>query len=119
MNKETAIQFIHQLFANVWTPLDKTNLADYYHKDVVAHFGHQTAHYNDIVHRLEYVKHHFGSLKNDFKKILVDGDEISVLLEQTLGESKKSYAIMAIYHIKEGKVSEMWACIDPQINYFE
>jgi hypothetical protein len=29
------------------------------------------------------------------------------------------YAIMAIYQLKESKVSEMWACIDPQINYFE
>ena len=119
MNREQSIHFIKDLFSEVWDSLDEAKVVKYYHKDVVAQFGQQTAYYKDIEHRLQYVKKHFGTLKSDIKEILVDGDKVTVRLEQQLGKSDKKFEIITIYQIRDEKISAMWACIDPQINYFE
>lgn len=123
MDKAQTVKFINSLFRDVWTDLNESKIAEYYHKDVVAQFGQQVAQYKDIVHRLNYVKANFTKIVNQIEDIIVDGDKVSVRINQKYqkheGGDSKDYAIVAIYYITNGKVSKFWGCIDPNVNYFE
>ena len=123
MNHEKAKKFINNLFAEIWTKLDSSKLPDFYHQDVVLQMGKQTAYYQDIEHRLEYVKEHYQAIHNDIQDILVDGDKIIVRLQQDYvpkqSAQHKSFVIMAIYQMQDDKVIKGWGCIDPNVNYFE
>ena len=123
MNHEKETKFINKLFTEVWTKLDVNKIPDFYHQDVVLQMGKQTAYYQDIQHRLEYVKEHYQEVNNDIQDVLVDGDKIIVRLQQDYvpknSTKHNSFVIMAIYQMQDGKIIKAWGCIDPNVNYFD
>jgi predicted SnoaL-like aldol condensation-catalyzing enzyme len=122
MNHAQAKNFIENLFNDVWTKLDASELPHYYHQDVALQMGKQIAHYQDIEHRLSYVKKHYTSITNILNDILVDGNKITVRLKQTYhtkDDIEYEYAMICIYQLEKNKIKHAWACIDPNVNYFE
>ncbi|MSP53293.1 MAG: nuclear transport factor 2 family protein [Gammaproteobacteria bacterium] len=122
MNHEKEKMFIKNLFNDVWTKFDASQLSNYYHKDVTLQMGKQNACYHDIEHRLEYVKNHYLSITNNIHDILVDGNKVVVYLDQTYvtkNNMNHTHALICIYDLENNKIKRAWACIDPVINYFE
>ena len=119
MNQPQARQWAEHLFTEVWGKLNESLLSQYYHSDVVLQIGKQTAHFKDMVHRMQFVKSRYHFIKNTLNDVLVDGDKIVVRLTQVMGDTHKPSEIIVIYQLKDGKVSHAWMCADPAINYFE
>lgn len=121
MTKIEATHFIHTLFDEVWGSLDANKIPKFYHPDVVIQMGKQTGNYDAIVHRLDYVKHTFGAVKNNIHDVLVDGDKIIVRMNQTYlrdNQAKEEHVLIFIYQLRDQKIAKVWACIDPAVNYF-
>lgn len=122
MEKGKMVEFIHNLIKDVWTDLNQDKIAHYYHKDVKVQFGKQHAEYKDIVHRMEYVKAHYEKIINNIEDVVVENNKVVVRLTQIYQKhngSEHTYNILAIYQIENNKVTALWSCIDPNINYFE
>lgn len=123
MNRDQAIKFVNNLFTEVWTNLDVSKIPHFYHKDVEMQIGKKTAYYENIVHRLEFVKEHYQTVENEIQHVLVDGDKVIVRLRQHYRQANdvngKTYAIVFIYQLQNDKVLKGWGCIDPNVNYFE
>ncbi len=124
MDRNQTIQFVHNLFKDVWTDLNEDKIIDYYHHNVKVEFGKQQAQYHNIINRLKYVKANFTKITNDIEDIIVEGDKVAIRISQTYQKhndinSAKTYNLIAMYKITDRKVSNIWACIDPAIDYFE
>ena len=118
MNREELKQFTIKLF-QAWEARDHDTIASMYKKDIVAHINDTSVGYNDIMNRVEFTKKHFKKMTNVIKDLMIDGDKVIVRVEQTCvgEESEHIYKIIAIYHVKDYKVIEMWASFQPTIDY--
>jgi|GEM_PF-3382502 len=123
MQKTELKAFIENLF-KAWDNMDEEKITQIYNKDITIHMDDQNAHYDDIIHRVQYCKKHYTSIQNDIKDIVIDDDgKVAVRLHQTNTHldtgNTTLYKIAAIYHIENNQVTEMWGTFMPNINYFE
>lgn len=121
MNKQELKQFTYDLL-NAWQLRDAEKIASMYSKDVVAYMDDKVAYYNDIMNRLEFSKKFFKEVTNDVKDIIIDDAKVVARIEQTcVGRNNKvdTYKIIAIYHIKNYKLLEMWSSFYPNVDYLK
>ena len=120
MTKQELKQFTLDLL-QAWQNRDAEKIATMYHKDVIAHMDNHSVGYNDIMNRMEFSKRSFKEVINDLHDLIIDDEKVVARIEQTcVGESKTdAYKIIAIYHIKEYKLVEMWSSFYPNVNYLD
>lgn len=122
MNKQQSIDFIQRLFQELWLPRNADKLPEFYHKDLVAQIGHQTASYEDILNRLNYSKTNHEKLTIELEDILVDENKISVRTRQTVQDKKhgsSTYLAFFTYEMRDGKIAKLWSVFDNSFDYFE
>lgn len=123
MKKGELQQFIYSLL-KAWEERDVSMISKLYDKNVISHMGDQDVYYEDIINRVDFSKKNFKSVTNNLHDLIVDEDgKVAARIEQIVksietGEDK-SYQIMALYHIKDNKLIEMWSSFFPHVNYLD
>jgi hypothetical protein len=116
-------QLVKNLLNEVWGKLNEDKIPEFYHPDLVAYFGKQIVTYKDIVNRLRYVKNNYLSVNNEIEDMVVEDNKVVVRLKQTyISNNKlenKTYQIIGVYKVTNGKVSELRALADEQFNYYQ
>lgn len=122
MEKTQTVQFVKNLFNDVWTNLQQDSIETYYDKSLVGSVGKEHINYQAILNRMAYIKEHYKTVQNDIREIIVDEDKVVIHLSQTLfnksGQSE-NFKVIGIYKLKNNKVIEINAWTSPEINYFE
>ena len=122
INKQSR-DFIKQLFNEVWTKADPSKLDTFYHKDMTGVIGNQRIRYDDIVHRIAYIKSTYSKMSYSIEDIITEGDNIAIRIKQILQPNKSGvteiYHLMGIYSLYNEKIQSLVALVDKPINYFE
>jgi hypothetical protein len=119
-----AEKLVQCLFAEVWTPMDSSKLNQFYHQAIVAEMGAQTAHFQDIINRLNYCQKHYSRLQNDIEDMISVDDKVAVRMKQTCiakdpHKKDEVFHIIFIYQLKDEKINRIWAEFNPSFNYLE
>ena len=122
MNNEQAREFVKNLYQQVWHPMNIDKIDDFYHKDVIAHLGDETANYEDINNRIKYCKDNYKNIYGQHQEVYAEGNMIAFRLlqggvEKETGAEHK-YDTIAMYRLRDNKVAEVYAVFDEQFDFF-
>lgn len=122
MQRNEIVTLIKNLFNQVWGKLQEQAIAEYYDQSVKGYIGNQPINYQDIVNRQRYIKNNYLSIQNDIDDVIIENDRVVVRINQTYVDKnnrEENFKIIAIYKFHDKKITAMWACINPDINYFQ
>ena len=121
MNRNDLEQFAHKL-VQTWQTFDEAALNDLYAENITAYMNDQTASFTDIQNRMQFCKNTYETLAFEIQDLILDVTGKIVLKAKQTAKRKDGetefYDIISIYHLTDGKVTEMWASLFPQLDYF-
>lgn len=111
----------------VWRRLDSSELADFYHHDVVGHHdsprGSDRLGYDDVAHRLDRDRGAFADPRYDIADLIAGQDRFALRFHYhaTLIATGERYASEAayFYHLRDGRISEFWLLANVDFDYRE
>ncbi len=111
----------------IWRRLDSTDVADFYHPDVVGHHdsprGSDQLGYDDVVHRLDFDRETFTDPVYEITDLIAAEDRFAIRFHYnatliSTGERYRSEAAY-FYHLRDGKIAEFWLLADVDFDYKE
>ena len=114
MNGTATEAFARELMDRVWRRLDSSELADFYHLDVVGHHdsprGSDRLGFEDVRHRLDWDRQTFADPQYDITDLLAGVDRFALRFHYSAtlistGERYESEAAY-FYHLRDGKIAE-------------
>lgn len=123
MQKQAAIQFLERLFKEVWSQPNPAKIDEFYHPQVTGYFGVQPITLADIKNRATFTQHIFANIQTEILDIVAEDNKIAVRLKQTAvrkdGVSNGADHHMAIYHLRDNKIVQLFFLTDKPFDYKE
>jgi predicted ester cyclase len=127
MDSDATREFAERLMQRIWMPLDSTEVADFYHRDVLGHHdspkGSVTLDYNDVVHRLGWDRENFADSRYQIADLIAGADRFALRFyySATMIASGAEHTSEAVYfyHLRDGKISEFWLLANLDLDYKE
>lgn len=123
MQENEAIEFVINLFDQVWSELKLEAVSEFYDKTVIGYFGNQAIGFQDITNRVAFLKNNFAAMRSTIQDIVVEKDKIAVCVNQTLIEKDSNkqhfFKAIAVYKMQNKKIVGIQICTDSQMDYFQ
>jgi DNA-binding CsgD family transcriptional regulator len=123
MDKQQAQDFVQDLLDHIVTLADVDSLTNYYHEDVIGHYGDIDFTFSDIENRINYLQTVFKDRAHIIHEVIKADDKIIFRDRQIVTHRKTNalwpYEVTGIYNIRNGKVSELWLMMDKDVDYQE
>lgn len=127
MDAEQVREFANGLMERVWMRLDSSEVADFYHRDVVGHHdrsaGSVRLDFGDVVHRLDWDRDNFADPQYDIADLIAGDDRFALRFDYsaTLVRTGETYRskVSYFYHLRDGKIAEFWLMANVDFDYRE
>lgn len=125
LTKESANQFIQDVFTKVWCERNKDVVSKYYHPEFLGLLhGKEEFTYSDVLKRIDYSKAYYGKSRlESYEVFSVENDRMVVRVSmegiELAANQKVKFHFMIIIEMKEGKMYRQWALSSNHYRYKE